>query len=104
MAAPFKQVEFDIVFNEGISRSGDLLDLAVVKDVVKKSGSWFSYQEEKLGQGREAVKAFLSENPKIYKKIEHEIKQICGLLSGPLNATKVPNPAATNGKTNLKKN
>ena len=104
MAAPFKQVEFDIVFNEGISRYGDLLDLAVVKDVVKKSGSWFSYQEEKLGQGREAVKAFLSENPKIYKKIEHEIKQICGLLSGPLNATKVPNPAATNGKTNLKKN
>lgn len=104
MAAPFKQVEFDIVFNEGISRSGDLLDLAVAKDVVKKSGSWFSYQEEKLGQGREAVKAFLSENPKIYKKIEHEIKQICGLLSGPLSATKVPNPAATNGKINLKKN
>lgn len=75
MAAPFKQAEFDVMFDEGISRIGDILDLASTKGIVKKSGSWFSYGEEKLGQGREGVKVFLSENPKILAKIEAELRK-----------------------------
>ncbi len=75
MAAPFKQAEFDIMFNEGVSRMGDLLDLAVAKDIVKKAGSWFSYGDSKLGQGREGVKAHLKENPKLALKIETDVKR-----------------------------
>jgi recombination protein RecA len=75
MAAPFKQAEFDVMFDEGISRIGDILDLASAKGIVKKSGSWFSYGEEKLGQGREGVKAYLTENPKIWMKIEEELRK-----------------------------
>ncbi len=75
MAAPFKQAEFDVMFDEGISRIGDILDLATAKGIVKKSGSWFSYGDEKLGQGREGVKAYLTENPKIWTKIEEELRK-----------------------------
>jgi len=70
MAPPFKIAEFDILFNEGISREGDLLDLAVKSDIVDKSGSWFSYNGNRLGQGREAVRKFLRENPVISGEIE----------------------------------
>jgi recombination protein RecA len=75
MAAPFKQAEFDVMFDEGISRIGDILDLATTKGIVKKSGSWFSYGDEKLGQGREGVKSYLTENPKIWTKIEEELRK-----------------------------
>jgi recombination protein RecA len=70
MAPPFKIAEFDILFNEGISREGDLLDLAVKSDIVDKSGSWFSYNGDRLGQGREAVRKFLRDNPATSKEIE----------------------------------
>ncbi len=75
LAAPFKTAEFDVMFDEGISRIGDILDLASAKGIVKKSGSWFSYGEEKLGQGREGVKGFLSEHPKICTQIEQELRK-----------------------------
>ncbi len=79
LAAPFKQAEFDVMFNQGVSKSGDILDLAVTKGLVRKSGSWFSYGEERLGQGREGAKAFLEENSKIADKLERELRQAYGL-------------------------
>ena len=80
VAAPFRQAEFDIMFNEGISYTGDLLDLAVEKNVVKKSGSWFSYGEERLGQGREGVKDFLKTNTELASRIEFDVKKACGTV------------------------
>lgn len=75
VAPPFQVAEFDIMYNQGISMEGDLLDLGVKVGVVKKAGSWYQYNEEKLGQGREAAKKYLKENPKNYKIIHKEIKQ-----------------------------
>jgi recombination protein RecA len=75
VAPPFKQAEFDIMYNEGISREGDILELGVEEDLVKKSGSWFSYKDEKLGQGRENSKQFLRENPTILDEIETIIRE-----------------------------
>ena len=79
VAPPFREVEFDIMYGEGISREGDLLDLAVTQRVVEKSGAWFSYKGERLGQGRENSKQLLKENPDILKRIEHEVKVKLGL-------------------------
>ena len=75
MAPPFKKAEFDIVFGEGISRIGEIIDLAVEYDIVKKSGSWFSYGESKLAQGREAVKALLTDNIELSEEIEAKIRE-----------------------------
>ncbi len=74
IAAPFKIAEFDIMYNEGISRSGDMIDLAVKHELIQKSGSWFAYKDEKIGQGREAAKQFLADNPKIMAEIEKAIR------------------------------
>ena len=75
VAPPFRKVEFDIMFGEGISRSGEVLDKAVDLDVVKKSGSWFSYADTKLGQGRDAVKQMIADNPELSDEIEAKIKE-----------------------------
>lgn len=80
MAAPFKQAEFDIMFGKGISRSGDVLDLAVAKDIVAKSGSWFSYKDERIGQGRENAKEFIETHPDMMKKIEAEVLKAYGVI------------------------
>jgi len=72
IAPPFREAEFDIMYNEGISKSGDVIDLAVAKGVVDKTGAWYEYSGEKIGQGREATKKFLKENPKILDKISKE--------------------------------
>ena len=79
LAPPFKEAEFDIVFGKGISRVGDILDLAVDNDVVKKSGSWFSFGDTRLGQGREAVKEFLESDSKTLAQIEQKLKVELGL-------------------------
>ena len=79
MAPPFKQVEFDIMYGEGISKNGELLDLGVKAGVVEKSGAWYSYQEERIGQGRENAKIFLKENPNIALSIEDKIRAAHGL-------------------------
>jgi recombination protein RecA len=76
VAPPFKKVEFDIMFGKGISRSGEVLDKAVELDVVNKSGSWFSYNDTKLGQGRDAVKQMISDNPELCLEIEEKIKEL----------------------------
>ena len=75
VAPPFKKVEFDIMFGKGISRSGEVLDMAVDTDLVKKSGSWFSYQDTKLGQGRDSVKNMLEDNPELMTELEEKIKE-----------------------------
>jgi recombination protein RecA len=79
VAAPFKQVEFDIMYGEGISKLGELLDLGVKANIVDKSGAWFSYDSQRLGQGRENSKNFLRENPEIAEQIEMAIRQSAGL-------------------------
>ena len=79
VAPPFKQVEFDIMYGEGISKNGELLDLGVKAGVVEKSGAWYSYQEERIGQGRENAKIFLKENPNIAMSIEDKIRAAHGL-------------------------
>ena len=73
MAAPFREVEFDILYGQGISRLGDLLDLASEATIVEKSGAWYSYKGERIGQGREAAKSFLDKNPEVYSRIELEV-------------------------------
>ena len=78
-AAPFREAEFDIMYGEGISREGDLLDLGVAKDIVEKSGAWFSYKGERIGQGRENVKQFLKENRDIAAQLEAELRRHLGL-------------------------
>jgi recombination protein RecA len=79
VAPPFKQVEFDIMYGEGISKTGELLDLGVKAGVVDKSGSWFSYGDERIGQGRENAKQFLKDNPKMAHAIEDQIRAAHGL-------------------------
>ena len=81
MAPPFKQAEFDIMFAEGISKSGELVDIGVEKRVVEKAGAWYSYKGERLGQGREAVRDFLKANPAIAKEIEGKVRDLAGLPS-----------------------
>ncbi len=74
IAPPFREAEFDIMYNEGISRTGDVLDLAVAKDIVEKAGAWFAYGEGKIGQGREAAKQYLQDNPKILEEIDKKVR------------------------------
>lgn len=80
VSAPFRQAEFDIMFGKGISKTGDLLDLAVSQNIVAKTGAWFSYGDDRLGQGRENAKEFLSENPAIAEDIEKKVKEAFGLI------------------------
>src|SRR3974390_2925496 len=81
LAPPFKQVEFDIMYGEGVSKMGEILDLGVKAGLVEKSGAWFSYDSQRLGQGRENAKAFLKANPDITAKIESAIRQNSGLIA-----------------------
>jgi recombination protein RecA len=78
VAPPFKSAEFDVMFGEGISKEGELLDYGIKLDLIDKSGTWLSYKDTKLGQGREKAKAFLKENPEISNKIEDEIRSLAG--------------------------
>ena len=79
VAPPFREAEFDVMYGEGISREGDLLDLAVDRKIVEKSGTWFAFGGERLGQGRENVKQFLKENPAIFKALEERVRRELGL-------------------------
>jgi recombination protein RecA len=91
VAAPFREAEFDILYGEGISREGDLLDLAANQNIVEKSGSWFSYKGERIGQGRENARAFLKENKDTMAKLEAEVRKALGMVPAPQAA---PAPAA----------
>jgi recombination protein RecA len=80
MAPPFKEAEFDITYGEGISRVGDLLDVGVEAGIIEKSGAWYSYKGERIGQGRENVKSFLSENPDLFTGIDQEVRGSVGIV------------------------
>jgi len=88
VAPPFKEAEFDIMYGQGISREGDLLDLAVSRNIVDKSGTWFSYSGDRLGQGRENSKRFLRENPKVFTAIEGRVRSELGLIAKTETAAK----------------
>ena len=83
LAPPFKMVEFDIIYGQGVSKVGELIDLGVKADIVEKSGTWFSYNGQRVGQGRENAKAFLRDNPEIAAEIEDRIRQGAGLAARP---------------------
>ena len=83
LAPPFREAEFDMFYGKGISRSGDIIDLGLAQDIFTRSGTWFSYGEERLGQGRERVRLFLEENPELMLEIETRIKEKLGLIEAP---------------------
>src|SRR5215212_9091364 len=92
-AAPFREAEFDIIYGEGVSKEGDLIDLGVANNMVEKSGSWFSYKGERIGQGRENAKQFLKDNADIRQKIDSELRKLLGLVR-PEPAPQEPAPPA----------
>jgi recombination protein RecA len=93
LAPPFKSVEFDLMYGEGISRTGDLLDMGVNLDIVDKSGSWYSFEGERIGQGRENVKLFLIDNMDIFEKIESLVREQLGIASPDSSNKKKANKA-----------
>jgi recombination protein RecA len=101
MAPPFKEVEFDILYGEGISREGELIDLATTGEIVEKSGAWLSYGGERIGQGRENAKTFLREHPDVYGSIETKVLAMHEINRGPAPAAAAaadeaaPGPVAT---------
>ncbi|MBD0352571.1 MAG: DNA recombination/repair protein RecA, partial [Flavisolibacter sp.] len=82
VAPPFRTAEFDIIFGEGISKIGEILDMGVEMGIVQKSGSWFSYNNDKLGQGRDAVKSLLQDNPQLADELETKIRERLKELQG----------------------
>ena len=103
VAAPFREAEFDIIYGEGISKEGDLIDLAVAQNLIEKSGSWFSYKGERIGQGRENARQFMKDNPDIRQAVDAELRRALGLVKAepaaaaeaavPTNASPRPVPA-----------
>src|SRR3981189_1049933 len=99
VASPFREAEFDIIYGEGISREGDLIDLGVAQNIVEKSGSWYSYKSERIGQGRENARQFLKDNPDIKVKIDTELRKAIGLTQAEtpralVNGAPIPAAAA----------
>jgi recombination protein RecA len=97
VASPFREAEFDIIYGEGVSKEGDLLDLGVAQNLVEKSGSWFSYKGERIGQGRENARQFLKDNPDVRKAVDTELRKTLGLVKGdnvPVPPTAAPEPVA----------
>ncbi len=99
MAPPFRQAEFDILFAEGISKVGELVDLGVEKRVLEKSGAWYSYQGERVGQGREQAREFLKTNPTTAREIENRLREQAGLAAHPVDKR----PEARDGRTDEKR-
>jgi recombination protein RecA len=95
VAAPFREAEFDIIYGEGVSREGDLIDLGVAKGLLEKSGTWISYKNERLGQGRDNARLFLKENKDIRAKIEHDLRKLIGLPTNLASVEDSPAKPAT---------
>jgi len=98
VAAPFREAEFDILYGEGISREGDLIDVAAERNILEKSGAWFSYAGERIGQGRENAKQFLRDNPDLCKKLEIEVRKALNLPVPHDSAAAAESAAAAKGK------
>jgi recombination protein RecA len=97
VAAPFRESEFDILYGEGISREGDLIDLAVAQNILEKSGSWFSYKGERIGQGRENARSFLKENKDTMAKLDAEVRKALGMIPAAASAAPPVAPAQATG-------
>jgi len=95
MAPPFREAEFDIIYGEGISKEGDVVDLGVQHNLVEKSGAWYSYKGERIGQGRENAKQFLRENADVFKKVDMELRKQLGLIRVDPQVAVPPPPAPT---------
>jgi len=98
VAAPFREAEFDILYGEGISREGDVLDLAVTHNIVEKSGAWYSYAGERIGQGRENTRSFLKENRDVYAKLDAELRKRLSIGAAKADVPEVPAGGATEAK------
>ena len=94
LAPPFREAEFDIIYGEGVSKEGDLVDLGVQHNLVEKSGAWYSYKGERIGQGRENAKQFLRENVDVFKKVDTELRKQLGLIRADPQAAAPPPPPA----------
>src|SRR5881394_2145166 len=100
VASPFREAEFDIIYGEGVSKEGDLLDLGAAQNLIEKSGSWFSYKSERIGQGRENARQFLKDNPDTFTKLEAEVRKHLGLTpAGVQPAAAAQAQAAASGAT-----
>src|ERR1700674_5741535 len=93
MAPPFREAEFDIIYGEGISKEGDLIDLGAAQNLVEKSGAWYSYKGERIGQGRENARQFLKDNPEVRKKLDMELRKTLGLTRAEVPVPTAPPPA-----------
>ncbi|MEQ1948203.1 MAG: recombinase RecA [Bryobacteraceae bacterium] len=93
LAPPFREAEFDIIYGEGISKEGDLIDLGVAQNIVEKSGAWYSYKSERIGQGRENARQFLKDNPETFKRLDSELRTTLGMVRGEAAAAPAPAPA-----------
>src|SRR5713101_6971755 len=93
LAPPFREAEFDIIYGEGISKEGDLVDLGAAQNLVEKSGAWYSYKSERIGQGRENARQFLKDNPEVFKKLDVELRQALGLVRAEVPAPVAPPPS-----------
>src|SRR5438477_7748944 len=99
VASPFREAEFDIIYGEGVSKEGDLLDLGSAQSIIEKSGSWFSYKGERIGQGRENARQFLKDNPDVRQALDQELRKALGLVKPEAPpASPVAEPAATSAK------
>src|SRR5476649_2330788 len=96
VASPFREAEFDIIYGKGVSKEGDLLDLGVAQNLIEKSGSWFSYKSERIGQGRENARQFLKDNPDIRQNVDTELRKLLGLIRADPAAPAVEAAAAPN--------
>ena len=103
MAPPFKTAEFDVLYGEGISKEGSVLDMALQVNVVKKSGSWFTYGGDQLGQGRENVRQFLKDNPELTEEIENKVKAEFGLIEPTDQFAEDGNEASASNATSEEK-
>jgi recombination protein RecA len=110
VAAPFREAEFDILYGEGISREGDVLDLAVLHNIVEKSGAWYSYDGERIGQGRENVRTFLKDHPDVFTKLDAQVRQKLGIGAAskaieapPIPAVPADGPVAAQQAVRVKK-
>jgi recombination protein RecA len=94
VAPPFREAEFDILYGEGVSREGDLIDMAVAQNIVEKSGSWYSYKTERIGQGRENARQFLRDHADVRQSVDAELRTRLGLLNAvaPAAAPAAPEP------------
>ena len=98
IAPPFKEAEFDIMFGKGISREGDILDLAANENIINKSGAWYAYNGNKIGQGRENAKLYLKEHPEVMTEVEQKVREQHGMTGGTAALETVPEDDAVSVK------